>query len=75
MQELLPGALGGVLNHALGDPIMEMSIHITEGKLLVALLACLLKCIVHKLLIVAVIVLYCHAMSLHLLFPLTTGFA
>ncbi len=54
---MLACAVGEVTNHALCDPILEMSVKSTEGKPLAVAFACLLECIVGILPIVAVIVL------------------
>ncbi len=56
MQELLLGALQKVPDGTLGNSILEMRIDPAEGELLLALLTCLLECIVRKLTIVAMVV-------------------
>jgi hypothetical protein len=61
VQELLPGALREVPDHALGNSILKVRIYPTEGKSLIALFACLFESIVRKSAIVAVIMFNRHA--------------
>ena len=56
-QQLLAYALGEVTNAALGNAILEVGVHATEGKLLARVLACLFKGIVGESPIVTVVVL------------------
>jgi hypothetical protein len=57
MEQLLAGALPQVANCVLGNFILEMGIHATDGKLLVAGLACLPEGVVGRSSIITVIVL------------------
>jgi hypothetical protein len=52
MQELLLGALREVPDGTLGNSILKMRIDTAEGELQLVLLACLLECIVCKLMMV-----------------------
>jgi hypothetical protein len=61
VQELLLGALREVPDRALGDSILKVRIYPTEGKLLIALFACLFESVVSKSAIVAVIMFNRHA--------------
>ena len=56
-------ALQEVADGALGNAILEVSVHTTEGELLALLVVCLLECIVGKQTIVTVVMLIflCHA--------------
>ncbi len=55
MQQLLSCAFGEVAVRALGDAILEVGVHATEGELLVCAVACLFECVVGKSTIVAVV--------------------
>jgi hypothetical protein len=61
MQELFSGAFREVPDGMLGDAILEMSIRAAKGESLIALLACLLKSVVFKTPIIAVIMLDCYS--------------
>ncbi len=56
MEQLGPCAFREVLDGLLGDAVLEVGIHPTEGELLPCLMACLLEGIVVKVSIVAIIV-------------------
>ncbi len=62
VQELLSGALREVLNRTLGDPILKMGIDPAKGESRAALLTCLLKSIVRKTTIIAMVMFDCNAM-------------
>jgi hypothetical protein len=62
MQQLLACALQEVMDGALSNAILEVSVHATEGELLVCVLTCLLEGFVGKFPIVAVTMLNFYAL-------------
>ena len=56
MQKLLSCAFGEVADGALGDTILKVGVHATEGELLVRIMTCLFEGVIGKLTIVTVIV-------------------
>ncbi len=62
VQELLSGALGEVPNCALSNSILEMGVDLSKGESLAALLKCLLKSVVHKTTIIAMVMFDCDTM-------------
>jgi hypothetical protein len=60
-KQLLVCALQEVLDRAFGYAVLEVSIHTTEGELLVLFVAGLFECVIGKLLIVAMVMLNFYA--------------
>ncbi len=56
VQQLLACAFGEVMDGALGDAILKVSVHATEGELLTRVVTCLFEGIVGKPTIVTVVV-------------------
>ena len=61
MEQLLACALGEIADGALGDAILEVGIDAAEGELLPGVVAGLLEGVVVEAPVVAVVVLYPHA--------------
>jgi hypothetical protein len=57
MQQLLSGALAEVADCALGNSILEVGIHATEGETLMTVVACLTEGIVGETSVITVVVL------------------
>ena len=57
VQQLLACAFGEVADGALGNAILKVGVHTTEGKLLARVVTCLFKGVVGELPIVTVVVL------------------